>query len=506
MGGDRSLEPQKPDSSLHPALQSLTAAHLAAIIESSDDAIASKDLNGVIQSWSQGAERLFGYTAEEAIGQPMTLIIPEERRIEEDVILARIRRGEKIDHVQTVRRRKDGVLVDVSITVSPVQDESGTIIGASKIARDISDQIAADTVNEHLAAIIESSDDAIVSKDLNGVVKSWNRGAERLFGYLAEEMIGRPINVILPHDRQDEEVSILDRVRRGERVDHFETIRVRKDGRPVNVSATISPIRDRSGRVIGASKVARDISERKMFEATTTAFTQDLERHVRERTADLEAANRELESFTYSIAHDIRGPLRAIVATSRIMVEDLGEALPEEARSMLDRQVASANRLAKLVDDLLTYARLGKATPKKVSVNLTALARQIATEAGMEMGASGRTFVIEEGLAAQGDPELLRLVLQNLIENAGKFSPGGGEIAVGRTGSAFFVRDQGIGFDMAYAEKIFVPFERLVRNDEIPGTGIGLAHVKRIVDKHGGSIWANSVVGAGTTIYFTIPG
>ncbi|CAN5610725.1 hypothetical protein BH11ARM2_BH11ARM2_32380 [soil metagenome] len=472
-----------------------------AIIESSDDAIASKDLDGIIQSWNLGAERLFGYTAEEAIGQPMTLIIPEERRAEEDMILGRVRRGEKVDHFQTVRRRKDGTLIDVSVTVSPVADDTGKIIGASKIARDISDRIAAETVHEHLAAIIESSDDAIVSKDLNGVVKSWNRGAERLFGYLAEEMIGKPILILLPTDRKDEETSILDRIRRGERVDHFETIRVRKDGRRVDVSATISPIRDQTGRVIGASKVARDISERKLFETTTAAFAQDLERHVRERTADLEAANREMEAFTYSIAHDIRAPLRAIVSTSKILLEDHGPEISEVAVPLLERQAASANYLSKLVDDLLTYARLGKATPTILPVDLSSIARDIATETG----ASHHRYTIMEGLVAKGDPALLRLVLQNLLDNASKFSPEGCEIIFDRTGSAYFVRDYGMGFDMAYAEKIFMPFERLVRHDEVPGTGIGLANVKRIVDKHGGSIWANSVQGEGTTIYFTVP-
>ncbi|RYG22070.1 PAS domain-containing sensor histidine kinase, partial [bacterium] len=336
---------------------------------------------------------------------------------------------------------------------------------------------------------------------LNGVVKAWNRGAERLFGYLAEEMIGKPILVLLPPDRKDEEARILERIRKGERIDHFETIRMRKDGRLVHVSVTISPIRDRTGRVIGASKVARDISERKIFEATTAAFTQELEQRVRERTSELESAHREMEAFTYSIAHDLRGPLRAIVSTSKILVEDYGPEIPEEAQALLSRQVGSANHLAKLVDDLLTYSRLGRGKMRNEKVDLTAIAHDIATQ----FQSAEHPVTIEDGLTAQGDPSLLRLVMQNLMENARKFSPNGGEVTVGTTGSAFFVRDQGIGFDMAFAEKIFIPFERLVRNDEIPGTGIGLANAKRIIDKHGGSIWASSVVGQGTTIYFTVP-
>jgi PAS domain S-box-containing protein len=431
----------------------------------------------------------------------MTIIIPEERQIEEDIILSRIRRGEKVEHFETVRRRKDGSFIDVSVTVSPVKNAEGTIIGASKVARDITDRLAAETLTEHLAAIIQSSDDAIVSKDLNGIVKSWNRGAERLFGYLQEEMIGKPILILLPDDRKDEETSILSRIRRGERVDHFETIRRRKDGQLIHVSATISPIRDRNGRVIGASKVARDISERKIFEATTAAFTQELERHVRQRTAELENANREMESFTYSIAHDIRAPLRAIVATSKMVLEDFGAIMPEAGRSMLERQVVSSNYLARLVDDLLTYSRLGKIPPKVVRVDLSALARQVA----QDIGSPDHRFAIEDRLFVEGDAAMLHLLIQNLLDNAVKFSPHGGEIEVGRSGTTFYVRDHGLGFDMAYAEKIFVPFERLVRNDEISGTGIGLANVKRIVEKHGGSIWASSVIEEGTTIYFTLP-
>lgn len=501
MHSDRSFDP--PDSFAVPQTfgHGLADAHLAAIVESTDDAIVSKDLNGIIDSWNPGAERLFGYTPEEVIGKPMTTIIPKDRQVEEEMILSRVRRGEKVEHFQTVRQRKDGSLVDVSVTVSPVRNASGVIVGASKIARDITERIDADTANEHLAAIVASSDDAIVSKDLNGIVKTWNRGAERLFGYLAEEMIGKPILILLPPDRKDEETRILERIRRGERIDHFETIRMRKDGRQVYVSVTISPIRDRTGRVIGASKVARDISERKIFEATTAAFTQELEQRVRERTSALESAHQEMEAFTYSIAHDLRGPLRAIVSTSKILVEDYGPEISEAAQALLERQVASANHLAKLVDDLLTYSRLGKGKMRNEKVDLTAAARDIASH----VESADHPVVVQEGLAAQGDPSLLRLVLQNLMENARKFSPNGGEITVGQTGTTFFVRDHGIGFDMAFAEKIFIPFERLVRNDEIPGTGIGLANAKRIIDKHGGSIWASSVLGQGTTFYFTVP-
>lgn len=472
---------------------------LAAIVDSSDDAIASKDLDGIIQTWNAAAERIFGYTAEEAVGKPMRIIIPEDRDMEEDMILARIRRGEKVDHFETVRRRKDGSLVNISVTVSPIFDRDGNVVGASKIARDITDRLKGEVAGIRLGAIIESSDDAIIAKDLKGVIQSWNRGAERLFGYLAEEIVGQPITVLLPPERIEEENKILARLRRGERVDHFETVRIRKDGSQINVSVTISPIKDIGGQVIGASKVARDISERKLFEATTNALTQELEQRVRERTADLEEAHKEMEAFTYSIAHDLRGPLRSIIATSSILFQDHSEELSEDAKALIERQAVSAKRLAMLIEALLKYSKIGKAQVSLEHVDLSKLAHAVIDDTKHDC-----EIAIQDGMTAMGDRNLLRLLLQNLIDNACKFSPERGKITVGSVGTTFFVRDQGMGFDMAYAEKIFTPFERLVRNDEIEGTGIGLANVKRIIEKHNGSIWANSAPGEGTTFYFTL--
>lgn len=248
--------------------QEPTSTLLAAIVDSSDDAIVSKNLDGIITSWNQSAARIFGYSSAEAIGQHITLIIPSDRRKEEVEILARLRRGERVEHFDTVRRRKDGQLVDVSLTISPIRDESGTIIGASKVARDVSERKQADRTQGLLSSIVDSSDDAIVSKTLEGVITSWNRSAERIFGYSPREAIGQPITLIIPSDRLDEEKEIIARLRQGEKVDHFDTVRRRKDGSLLDVSLTISPVHDAAGGVIGASKVARDISERKQTEQT----------------------------------------------------------------------------------------------------------------------------------------------------------------------------------------------------------------------------------------------
>ena len=238
----------------------LQARHLAAIVDSTDDAIISKDLNGTVLSWNRSAERIFGYTASEMIGQSIRTIIPTDRQSEEDEVVARLSRGEKIDHFETVRQHKDGTLIPISLTVSPIRNDAGIVVGASKVARDIRDR-------KRLAAIVESSDDAIVSKTLQGIVTSWNPASERMFGYSAEEMIGQSIRRIIPADRQFEEDDVVSHIRRGQKVDHFETIRQHKDGHLVPISLTVSPIHDERGFVVGASKIARDISERKEAEA-----------------------------------------------------------------------------------------------------------------------------------------------------------------------------------------------------------------------------------------------
>ena len=241
-------------------------ALLAAIVDSSDDAIVSKDLNGIILSWNDAAACIFGYSAEEMIGKSILALIPPDLKEEEVRILANLKAGIRIDHYETIRIRKNGEKFQISATISPIRDSTGTIVGACKVARDISDRMKNDQTRFQLAAIVDSADDAIVSKDLNGVVRTWNQGAFRMFGYTSEEMVGQSILRLIPEELKYEEVEILRKFRAGERVDHYEIVRRKKSGESIHVSITISPIRDASGRVIGASKVARDISDRKRME------------------------------------------------------------------------------------------------------------------------------------------------------------------------------------------------------------------------------------------------
>jgi PAS domain S-box-containing protein len=274
---------------------------LAAIVDSSEDAIVSKTLDGVITSWNRGAEHLFGYAAQEAIGRNIMLVIPSDRKQEEAGILKRIRQGERIEHFETLRLKKDGTLIDLSLTISPVKDATGRIVGASKVARDISERKHAEEATNLLAAIVDSSDDAIISKSLDGVITSWNKSAEQLLGYSVSEAVGQHIFLIIPDDRRDEEITILDKLKRGERVNHFETVRRRKDGTMIDLSLTISPVKDGTGKVIGASKVARDITESKRIERALREseerlrkLSDDLEGKVQVRTRQLQRRNAEV--------------------------------------------------------------------------------------------------------------------------------------------------------------------------------------------------------------------
>jgi PAS domain S-box-containing protein len=262
--GDASAKLKSVSSGQQPQHDQLALA--AAIIESSEDAILSKSLDGRILSWNNAAVRLYGYQPEQIIGQPITVLVPPELHEEEQRILEQISQGAQIEHYETARLTREGQRLEVSLTVSPIRDAGGRVVAASSISRDVTEQRRAHRTRAQLAAIVESSDDAIVGKNLDGIIQSWNAGATRIFGYTAEEIIGHPITTIIPPELRDEERHILDHIRRGERLDHFDTVRVTKDGRRIPISLTISPILDEWGMVTGASKVARDISERKLAE------------------------------------------------------------------------------------------------------------------------------------------------------------------------------------------------------------------------------------------------
>jgi len=374
------------------------------------------------------------------------------------------------------------------------------------------DRKEAEAKSRKLAAIVESSDDGMIGKDLNSVITSWNHGAEVLFGYSAPEVLGRSIMLLIPVERQAEESLILGRIVKGEAVRHFETVRRRKDGTLVDVSVTVSPIKDPAGRIVGASKVVRDITERKQTEAKIHELNLRLEERVQERTAQLEAANKELEAFSYSVSHDLRAPLRAMDGFSQAVLEDYGNQVPEEGRRYLQVIRDGAQRMGALIDDLLAFARLSRAPIAKAPLDMAKLVGDVLEELDAKSGRPGLQVSVGPMPMAQGDPALVRQVWVNLISNALKYSQKrdvqvveiGSQTREGR--DVFYVRDNGTGFDMQYVDKLFGVFQRLHRSDEYEGTGVGLAIVQRVVHRHGGEVWAEAAVDRGATFYFNLGG
>ena len=622
-----------------PGARDDSAAWLAAIVESSNDAIVSKTMQGVIRSWNPGAERLFGYRAEEAVGGPITMLFPADRLHEEVEFMRRIQRGERIDRYETVRIRKDGTPVPVSVTLAPIADPAGAIVGVAKIARDITKQREAERqlradelrlritlrsigdavittdgdgrvtflnpvaerltgwpaadalgralddvfviVNEKtalvtenpvtralregvvvglanhtvlvardgtqrpiddsaapirdetgqvfgavlvfrditerrrrerdlqlLAAIVASSDDAIVSKTLDGTITAWSPGAERIFGWTRAEIIGQNISRIVPPDRWEEEDALLASIRRGERVESLETVRVAKDGRPIEIELSVSPVRDAAGEVIGASKIARDISERRRAEETRAVLLSRAET----ARAEADAANRMKDQFLAILSHELRTPLSAVLGWVQMLRNR--HVPPERTQHALDVIHRNTVLQAKLIDDLLDIARVeaGKLHLDKQPVQLIPLIED-AVDA-FQRDVTAQQLVLQRHLDPEagvvfGDPTRLGQVVINLLSNAVKFTPPGGRIDVTleRDGdhARFVVRDTGIGIEPGALPHIFEHFAQVSggRTRVHGGLGLGLAIVRHLVELHGGTVHAHSP-GKGHGATFTV--
>ena len=354
-------------------------------------------------------------------------------------------------------------------------------------------------------------DYAIFALDTRGYIVSWNAGAERIKGYRAGEIIGQHfsrfyIDEDLRAGKPEMELEVATAVGKYEE----EGWRVRKDGTLFWANVLITAIRDESGRLRGFAKVTRDLTERRAVEEQVRRLNAELERKVEERTAQLEAANKELEAFSYSVSHDLRAPLRGIDGFSQALLEDYADRLDGEGQDYLRRIRAATQRMARLIDDLLNLSRITRAGLRREPVDLSAIARSVAEQLARSHPGRKVEFRIAEGVKAEGDPHLLRVALENLLGNAWKFTgkTPAARVEFGVTEAdgapAYFVRDNGAGFDMAYAGKLFGAFQRLHDAREFEGTGIGLATVQRVVRRHGGRVWAEGAPGLGATFYFTL--
>jgi PAS domain S-box-containing protein len=633
----------------------------AAVVDSSDDAIISKSLDGNITAWNRGAEKLFGYSASEVLGRPMLFLLPPERVGEEAAILGCIGRGQSVEHFETVRVCKDGTKIDVSVTISPIRDRNGVVIGASKIARDITGRKRAeDALRESeeqfqamangmpQLACIADADGSIVwynqrwyeftgttFEQMQGwgwhtvhdpdflpiVMEKWNqaitagapfemefplRGADGIFrAFLtrvvplknfagqvvrwfgtntdiserkqAEEQLALQAEQ-LSHSRQAlEEQSFmlqsvldsmveglvaaneqgqfilwnpaaekllglgaadvpptewsahygvyfpdkvtlippgqtpLERAIQGEVVQAEIFLRNSLLDREVWLEINSSPLRGKEGALRGGVAAFRDISQRKADELEIRSLNNTLEDRIAKRTEQLEAANRELEAFSYSVSHDLRTPLRHISGFARILVNDFGTTMTGEAREHLQRIEDAVLRMGRLVDALLSMAVLRRRPLRLSPTELNPLIAEVISLLAPECAGREVEWRIGRLPALNCDPVLMNQVFQNLLSNALKYSSGRSPAVIEvdtiqqpDKPVVVLVRDNGAGFDMRYARKLFGMFQRLHTESEFAGTGVGLATVHRIIQKHGGLIWAEAEPDHGATFYFCL--
>ena len=661
---------------------------LAAVVESSDDAIIGKTLKGTITAWNRGAEKVFGYSAAEAMGRSMLMLLPPERANEEPDILARIGRGESVEHFETVRVRKDGRKINISATISPIRDSSGAIVGASKIARDITDKkraeqavkeslatseaalkeladqkfaldqhaivavtdvqgtityvndkfctisqyskeeligqnhrilnsghhskeffqqmyhtiaggrvwhgeiknrakggsiywvdttivptlsaegkprqyvaIRADITERKLAgevlagqalelsryaeelstsqealqaqtlvlqSVLNSMSEGLVVADENGKFIIWNPAAEKIVGLGAADVPSGEWNkhygVFLPDavtPFPPEENPLL-RAIHGEVCSAEMFLRNAELAEGVWIDSSASPLKNKDNVARGAVIAFRDITQRKKDEQKIRKLNDELELRVAERTAQLETANKELESFSYSVSHDLRAPLRHIGGFSKMLVEEYRSALDPTAQRYLDRIQAGSQEMGLLIDELLNLARVGRRALTLQRTQLNTVVAEVIAILRPECEGRQVEWNIAELPLVECDPVLVKQVFQNLLANALKFTRSRGRVGVLAKTPAptravievsykeedgqvvFVVRDNGIGFDMKYVAKLFGVFQRLHRAEDFEGTGIGLATVQRIVQKHGGRVWAEGELEKGAAFHFTL--
>ena len=465
---------------------------MAAIVDSSDDAIIGKDLNGVILTWNRGAERLYGYTAQEIIGRSISVLIPEGQPDELATVLGRDRAGQRVEHYETVRRAKDGHLVDVSLTVSPIKDATGQVVGVSDIARDITARKRADTAlrtsEARWRSIIDSAVDGIIVIDAKGCIEAFNRGAERLFGYRALEVIGRNLNMLMPSPYHEEHDAYLARylATGTQKIIGIgrEVTGLRRDGTtfPVHLS-------------VGEMAIGR---ERKF-----TGILHDLTARVRiEEQMREQTALAKLGEMAAVIAHEVKNPLAGV----RGAIQVIGSRLPKESKDavMVKEIVARIDTLNELMKDLLLFARPPQ--PKARPVEVAAL---VATTADLLSGdpALKDVHVMVNGSVPPiaADPDLLKIVFVNLLINGAHAMQGRGTIRVSLKViddiCQIAFSDSGPGIPAEVRDKIFTPFF----TTKARGSGLGLPTAKRLIEAHRGTISIGCPPDGGTTVTIRLP-
>jgi PAS domain S-box-containing protein len=438
--------------------------------------------------------RVSGKSAAEIIGRSTSLLIPPDTAAELRPLFQRVRRGEGIGDFQTRLRRKDGSIIEVLLTDSPLRDADGAVVGVSAITRDLTERNRADA---RFLGLLEAAPDATVCADSGGRIVLVNAQAERLFGYRREELAGQPVEILVPDARQT--------AHPGLRAGYAADPRPRLMGAEQELSG-----RRRDGTTFPAEIAlsALDTDQGLLVSAAIRDVTQQ-----RQARDDLRRINQNLTSFSYSLAHDLRTPLRSLAGFSTALIEDYADTLGEDGRGYAQRIEAASEHMGHILDDLLHMSRISGAKISLQHVDLGAEAATIAAELQRQDPDRRARFTIQQPARALADLVLIREVLHNLLGNAWKFTSGRGNasiefgLAPGTDGRVrCHVRDNGAGFDPAYTHKLFQPFQRLHTTREFPGIGTGLASVRQIMDRHHGRTWAEGTVGNGATLLLHPPG
>lgn len=464
------------------------ARYLMDLLDNVSDAVISTDLRFNIKSWNKGAEHLYGYSKEEVLGKPFETIVPTiYLQSDRDKFLSEIHKNSfwKGEVIQKTKLNKS---LTILASVSAVKDLTGEKIGLVSVNRDISESKKNEALMRQMAAIVESSDDAIFGKTLDGIITNWNPGAERLYGYSAKEAIGKHLKLIIPIDKREEYKEIMEVIKMGESVDHLETVRHHKDGRIIDVSLTVSPIKDGQGSIIGASTIAQDITQSKELE-------------------------RRKDAFIGMASHELKTPITTLKAFTQVLLQQITTEKDPLSNRFLVKMHEQLDKLASLVSELLDLSKIqvGKLELTKERFDFDMLLHEVV-ENIQEITPSHKIIINGElKKKIYGDKDRIAQVVMNLLSNAIKYSPLAKEVIVtvktNNNKLAVSVQDYGIGISKKHLEKIFDRFYRAAGANEktFTGLGIGLYIASEVVKRHGGKIWAESIKRKGSTFYFAIP-
>ncbi len=471
-------------------------------VEGAPDATVVVDRSGAIVLVNRKAEEMFGYPRQELTGAPFETLVPESSRdvhVKHRAVYAadpqmRVM-GRGLD-LNPSGRRRDGTEFPLSVALYCADPEQGLVVAS---VRDITAQQETEAALRRLAAIVKHAEDAIFTVTGDGGITSWNHGAERLYGNSEQEITGQRVTLLAPPGLKDEPLSLIRETFSTGQTARTETIQARKDGTLVDVALSLSPLHDAAGGITAVAAIAQDITGRKL-----------VEEHLAEQARKLADSNRELEQFAYVASHDLQEPLRKVSSFCQLLAQQYQGRLDGEADQYIGYVVDGAHRMQQLIDGLLTYSRIGRTGEEMTDVDCNEVMRRVRLDLAAAIEETGAQVVADDLPTVRGEPLPLVQLFENLVGNALKFrgrEPPRVEVSAAREDGEwqFTVADNGIGIEPQYADRIFAVFQRLHSRDEYPGTGIGLAICKKIVETHGGKIWLSSQPGQGTRFCWTIP-